>query len=181
MALKGNLETLHDAVVEYVDMPSANDFADIAVRWPTTTESAHGRDTTRCCFPMPVPIDLADLELWKGLPTIGAAISACVRDGKATVETRYSISSLPVGVKRFARAVRGHWGIENTCHWTLDTTFREGESRIRDARMRETFAWRNRYVLSLLNQHPDKDSLIGKRRGCGWNDDFLHEVLAGTG
>ena len=92
-----------------------------------------------------------------------------------------SISSFPVGVKRFARAVRGHWGIENTCHWTLDTTFREGESRIRDARMRENFAWRNRFVLSLLKQHPDKDSLIGKRRGCGWNDDFLHEVLAGTG
>ena len=181
LALKGNQETLHDAVVEYVDQHAKNDFADIAVRRHTTTESAHGRDTTRCYFHMPVPVDLADLELWKGLKTIGVAISACVRDGKETVETRYYISSLPVGVKRFARAVRGHWSIENTCHWSLDMTFREDESRIRDAHLRENFAWLNRFVLSLLKQHPGKDSLVGKRRGCGWNDDFLLEVLAGTG
>ena len=49
-------------------------------------------------------------------------------------------SSLPVGVKRFARAVRGHWGIENTCHWTLDVTYREDESRIRDVNVRQNFA-----------------------------------------
>ena len=181
LALKGNQETLYDAVIEYVDQHAQNDFADIAVRRHTTTETAHGRDTTRCYFHMPVPVDLADLELWKGLATIGVAISACVRDGKETVETRYYISSLPVGVKRFARAVRGHWGIENTCHWSLDMTFREDESRIRDERLRENFAWLNRFVLSLLKQHSGKDSLVMKRRSCGWNDDFLLEVLTGQG
>ena len=60
-------------------------------------------------------------------------------------------------------------------------TFREDESRIRDALMRENFAWRNRFVLALLKQHPGKDSIAMKRRGCGWNDDFLLEVLTGTG
>ena len=59
---------------------------------------------------MPVPTDLADLELWKGLKSIGVAISACVRDGHETVETRYYISSLPVGVKQFAHAIRSHGG-----------------------------------------------------------------------
>ena len=108
------------------------------------------------------------------------AISACVRDGKETVEKRYYISSLPVGVKCFARAVRGHWAIENSCHWTLDMTFREDESRIRDGNLRENFAWLNRFLLSLLKQHPSKNSVVGKRRGCAWNDDFLLEVLTGT-
>lgn len=164
-----------------MDKHGENGFANVEVRRPPTTESAHGRDTARCYFPLPVPIDLADLELWKGLQAIGVAISARVRDGNATVATRYAIGSLPVGVKRFARAVRGHWGIESTCRWTLDMTFREGESRIGDARMRENFAWRNRFVLSLRKQHPGQDSLIGKRRGCGGNDDSLLEVLAGTG
>jgi predicted transposase YbfD/YdcC len=180
LALKGNQETLHDAVIEYVDTHSENGFADIDVRRHTTTETAHGRDTTRCYFQMPVPSDLADLDLWKGLRTIGVAISACVRDGKETVETRYYISSLPVGVKRFARAVRGHWGIENTCHWTLDMTFREDESRIRDRHLRENFAWLNRFSLSLLKQHPGQNSLAMKRRSCGWNEDFLLEVLVGA-
>ena len=68
--------------------------------------------------------------LWKGLKSIGVATSRCLRDGKESVEVRYYISSLTVDVKRFARAVRGHWGIENSCHWSLDMTFREDESRI---------------------------------------------------
>jgi predicted transposase YbfD/YdcC len=83
-------------------------------------------------------------------------------------------------VKRFARAVRGHWGIENSCHWSLDMTFREDESRIRDRNLRENFAWLHRFLLSLLKQHPSKNSVVGKRRGCAWNDDFLLEVLTGT-
>jgi predicted transposase YbfD/YdcC len=180
LALKGNQETLHDAVIAYVEEHAKDDFAAIEVRRHTTTETSHGRETTRCYFQMPVPRDLADRELWMGLTTIGVVVSACVRDGKETVETRYYISSLALGVKRFAHAVRSHWGIENGCHWTLDMTFREDESRIRDEHLRENFAWLNRFSLSLLKQHPGKDSIVMKRRGCGWNDDFLLEVLTGV-
>jgi len=180
LALKGNQEKLHDAVIEYIDQQLENDFAGIDVRQHTTTETAHGRDETRCYTHLPVPSDLPNREQWKGLKSIGVAISACVREGKETIEKRYYISSLPVGVKRFARAVRGHWGIENSCHWSLDMTFREDESRIRDRNLRENFAWLNRFLLSLLKQHPSKNSVVGKRRGCAWNDDFLLEVLTGT-
>ncbi|MFO0911794.1 MAG: hypothetical protein U0795_02450 [Pirellulales bacterium] len=38
----------------------------------------------------------------------------------------------------------------------------------------------NRFLLSLLKQHPSKKSLVGKRRGCAWNDGFLLEVLTGA-
>ena len=92
---------------------------------------------------------------------------------------RYYISSLAVSVKRFARAVRGHWGIENSCHWSLDVTYCEDESRIRDVRMRENFAWFNRFTLSLLKQHPGSESITMKRPSCGWSDDFLTQVLTG--
>jgi predicted transposase YbfD/YdcC len=180
LALKGNQETLHDAVIEYIDQQLENDFAGLDVRQHTTTETAHGRDETRCYTHLPVPSDLPNKEQWKKLKSIGVAISACVRNGKETLEKRYYISSLPVGVKRFARAVRGHWGIENSCHWCLDMTFREDESRIRDRNLRENFAWLNRFLLSLLKQHPSKNSVVGKRRGCAWNDDFLLQVLTGT-
>lgn len=180
LALKGNQETLHDAVIEYIDRQLENDFAGLDVRQQTTTETGHGRDETRCYTHLPVPSDLPNKDQWRGLKSIGVAISACVRDGKETLEKRYYISSLPVGVKRFARAVRGHWGIENSCHWSLDMTFREDESRIRDRTLRENFAWLNRFLLSLLKQHPSKNSVVGKRRGCAWNDDFLLQVLTGT-
>lgn len=180
LALKGNQEKLHDAVIEYIDRQLENDFADVDARRLTTTETAHGREETRCYTHLPAPSDLPNKDQWKRLKSIGVAISACVRDGKETIEKRYYISSLPVGAKRFARAVRGHWGIENSCHWTLDMTFREDESRIRDRTLRENFAWLNRFLLSLLKQHPSKNSVVGKRRGCAWNDDFLLQVLTGT-
>ena len=129
---------------------------------------------------MPVPGDLAELERWQNLTSIGVAISVCVRDGKETVETRYYISSLPMGVKQFAHAIRSHWGIENSCHWSLDVTYREDESRIRHKHLRENFAWLNRFTLSLLKQHSGRQSLVMKRRGCGWNEEFLLQVVMGA-
>ena len=179
LALKGNQGTMHEAVISYVDEQMENNFADIAARRHTTTEKGHGREETRTYIQMPAPKSLPGFALWKGLVSIGLVISLCLRNGKQTTETRYYISSLPVGVKRFARAVRGHWGIENTCHWTLDVTYREDESRIRDVNVRENFAWLNRFTLSLLKQHSSKESIAMKRRHCAWNDTFLTEVLTG--
>jgi predicted transposase YbfD/YdcC len=181
LALKGNQETLHQTVIEYIDEQSENDFANVNARRRLTKETGHGRDETRSYIQMPAPETLQGLELWKGLKSIGVVTSACVRDGKETVETRYYISSLAAGVKRFAHAVRSHWGIENSCHWSLDVTYREDESRIRDEHMRENFAWLNRFTLSLLKQHPDRrTSIVMKRRSCGWNENFLLEVLSGA-
>jgi predicted transposase YbfD/YdcC len=177
LALKGNQETLHQEVIDYIDKQSENDFADVKARRHITQEKGHGREEIRSYIQMPVPDDLRGLELWKGLKSIGVATLACVRDGKETVETRYYISSLAVSVKLFAHAVRSHWGIENSCHWSLDMIYREDESRIRDPHLRENFAWLNRFTLSLLKQHPGKDSIAMKRRACGWSDEFLTEVL----
>ena len=180
LALKGNQETLHQAVIDYIDKQSENDFASVAARRLLTKEKGHGRQEIRSYLHMPVPPDLAELALWQGLTTIGVVVSACVRDGKETIEKRYYISSLQVGVKRFAHAVRSHWGIENSCHWSLDFTFREDESRIRDKNVRENFAWLNRFLLSLLKQYPGRDSIVMRRRACGWDENFLLQVVTGT-
>jgi predicted transposase YbfD/YdcC len=180
LALKGNQETLHQAVIDHIDQQSKNDFADVKARRHITEESGHGREETRSYIQMPVPETLRGLELWKGLQSIGVVTSVCIRDGKETVETRYYISSLAVRVKQFAHAVRSHWGIENSCHWSLDVTYREDESRIRDKHLRENFAWLSRFTLSLLKQHPGKGSLVMKRRSCGWSEEFLLEVVTGA-
>jgi len=178
LALKGNQETLHQEVIDYIDEQAKNDFAEVQARRHITQETGHGRQEIRSYIQMPVPEDLCGLELWKGLKSIGVATLVCVRDGRETTETRYYISSLAVSVKVFAHAVRSHWGIENGCHWSLDMTYREDESRIREPHLRENFAWLNRFTLSLLKQHPGKDSIAMKRRACGWSDEFLVEVLA---
>lgn len=180
LALKGNQGTLHQAVIDYIGEQCDSDFSQVKARQHVTVETGHGREETRTYIQMPAPASLPDLELWKGLKTIGMVALHCVRNGQETVEIRYYISSLPMGVKQFAHAVRSHWAIENTCHWSLDMTFREDESRIRGEQIRENFAWMNRLVLSLLKQHPGKESLVMKRRSCGWSEDFLMQVFTGA-
>ncbi len=181
LALKGNQGTLHQGVIDHIDEKAKDDFANCQARRHLTKETGHGREEIRSYVQMPVPKELKTLELWKGLKSIGMATLLCVRDGKETIETRYYISSLEVGVKCFARAIRSHWGIENGCHWSLDMIYRDDESRIREPNMRENFAWLNRFTLSLLKQHPDKkQSTVMKRRSCGWSEDFLLEVITGA-
>ena len=178
LALKGNQETLHQAVINYIDVQLEGDLSHAQEH--VTTEKGHGREEMRTYLQLPAPEDLPGFMRWKGLKTIGIVTSNCLRDGKETIEFRYYISSLDLEVKRFARAVRGHWGISNSCHWSLDLTFREDESRLREPHLRENFAWLNRFALSLLKQHPGRQSLVMKRRSCGWSDAFLMEVVTGS-
>ena len=88
--------------------------------------------------------------------------------------TTYGISIF-VGFLALCRVV-----VENSCHWSLDVTYREDESRIQNKHMRENFAWLRRLTLSLLKQHPGRESVAMKRRSCGWSDDFMLEVLTGA-
>jgi len=179
LALKGNQGSLYEAASQYVDKQMQNDFADVKVRRHTTTETSHGREETRTYVQMSVPKDLTGISRWAGLKTIGIAIVICTRSGKETVNIRYFISSLGIGIHRFANAVRSHWGIENSCHWCLDVTYREDESRIREKHLRENFAWLNRFTLSLLKQNGNGKSVAMNRRRCGWNDDVLVQILTG--
>jgi predicted transposase YbfD/YdcC len=178
LALKGNQETLQQAVIAYIDEQLEGDLTDAQEH--VTTETKHGREETRTYLQLPAPETLPGFLRWKGLKSIGLVTSCCLRDGKETIAVRYYVSSLEVEVKEFARAVRGHWSIEDSCHWTLDMTFREDESRLREGNLRENFAWLNRFALSLLKQHPGRQSLVMKRRSCGWSDTFLMEVVTGS-
>jgi predicted transposase YbfD/YdcC len=179
LAVKGNQGTLFHSVVAHFNDQILAGLPRGTVQRHVTRQTGHGRQETRVYLLMAVPKTLADLALWKGLKSIGMVISKCIRNGKETIEHRYYISSLPVDAKVFARAVRNHWGIENACHWSLDVTYREDESRIRHDVLRQNFAWLYRFTLSLLKQHPGPESLAMKRRSCGWSDDFLIEVLTG--
>ena len=110
LALKGNQETLHQAVIGYIDEQLEGDLDDAQEQ--VTTEKGHGREEMRTYLQLPAPEKLPGFMRWKGLKSVGVVTSRCLRDGKESIEVRYYISSLTVDVKRFARAVRGHWGIE---------------------------------------------------------------------
>ena len=154
-----------------------NDFANVTVRKYQQTVKGHGRLDTLTYYQFEVPEVLPGRSNWQKFRTIGVAIRVSEEGDKVTREVRYFISSLRLGIKRFAGAVRGHWGIENTLHWCLDVTFREDESRLRDRHAADNIAWLKRFAISLLKQRTDKESIAMRRRMAGWNTDYLSQVL----
>jgi predicted transposase YbfD/YdcC len=176
LALKRNHEALHTAVIEHIDEQLEGDLED--AQELTTTDRGHGRCEERTYLQLPAPEGLPGKAEWKGLESVGVVTSLREEGGKESVEVRYYLSSLPVDVNLFARAVRGHWSVENACHWTLDVTFREDDSRIRERVLGKNINWLYRFTLSILKQHPDRRlSLIMRRRLCGWSEKFLMEII----
>jgi len=79
LALKGNQESLHRATVDYIEVHMENDFAGMGARRYTTTEKGHGREETRTYIQLPAPPSLPGFKLWKGLKSIGGAVSLRAR------------------------------------------------------------------------------------------------------
>ncbi len=121
-------------------------------------------------------------DAWPGLKAIGMAVRVSRKpDGTTTCDARYYITSRFLSGKRFADAVRGHWGIENSLHWVLDVSFNEDQSRTRKRFAASNLSWLRRFAISLLKRHSSKHSIVGKSRICGWDDDFLMQVLTNKG
>ncbi len=95
-------------------------------------------------------------------------------------ETMFVISSHLPNVKRLAKHIRGHWGIENRQHWVLDVTFAEDKSRIRKGSTPEISAALRRMALNILQRDTTlKENIRGKRLRAGWDETVLNNIYAG--
>ena len=181
LAVKNNQPALHTAISDYFLHLHETDFADCQVRQLTTLDDSHGRQERRTYYVTALPESMHSFATeWKQLTSIGQAINITLRDGREVADIRYFILSRPPQVKRFASAVRGHWGIENSLHWTLDMTFREDESRIRKDHGPENFATIRRTALGLIKQDKSKGSVKKKRKRAGWNNEALLTIVQNT-
>ena len=180
LAVKGNQKTLHSGVQRFFSEHSRDDLANVSVRRHQTHERGHGRDETRIYSICKVPDNLADKGRWPHLRAIGMAINITVRDGKETRDVRYYILSRYLSGQRFGDAVRSHWAIENSCHWQLDVTFQEDQSRIRKGHADANFSVLRRMALSLLkNNNSRKVGIKNKRLIAALDEEYLTEVLLG--
>jgi predicted transposase YbfD/YdcC len=177
LAVKDNQPKLHAAITAFFTEQIERDFAEVQYRVYESEEEAHGRIDERSYFLTKVPRDFAPAADWPQIKAIGYALRWTTRaDGSQTSEVRYYVSTRYVSGKRFAEAVRGHWGIE-AMHWVLDVTFREDDSRTRERTLANNLSWLRRFAVTLLKRHPEKDSIKGKMLHCGYSTDFLTEVL----
>ena len=94
-----------------------------------------------------------------------------------TVDVRYLITFV-TDVKLFAKAVRQHWGIENSLHWCLDMCFDEDHCRVRVDNSGENFAVLRHIATNLYKSFTMvKLSLKAKRFRCSFDDEFLASVI----
>ena len=189
LALKGNQETVHEEVKSFLDAtlleqqtprPPGVKPSKVAATLVSleTVEKDHGRLEIRRYYQSDQLDWFADRPKWEGLKSVGMVESLRQVDGKTTVERRYYLASLPLGVGTFARAVRSHWGVENKVHWIMDVCFREDQSRARTGYAAENLATLRRLALNLLNREKTKKRGIrGKQLNAGWDNAYLLRLL----
>jgi predicted transposase YbfD/YdcC len=179
LAVKDNQPTLHQAVHEAFNQLADDDYSEPTLRRFKTVARDHGRTETREYFIASAPADLPGADQWPELQSIGMVLRTRTEGDHISEEVAYYIGSIAPTVKRFARVVRGHWGIETTLHWSLDVTFSEDHSRVRKDRGPENLGMLRRLVVSILQQDTSsKASLRGKRLIAGWDDQALLKILA---
>lgn len=177
IAVKDNQPNLKTAIAEFYTEQIERDFEDLKYRVYESQEKGHGRLDERTYYLTQTPKDFAPKKDWPFVKAIGYALRWTTHaDGSTSSEVRYFISTRYLSGKRFAEAVRSHWGIESM-HWVLDVTFREDDSRTRERVLGNNLSWLRRFAITLLKRHPAKDSIKGKMLRCGYNKDFLAEVL----
>lgn len=177
LGLKGNQGAMHEAVEDYFTTAEAHQFAGIAHDYHGELDKDHGRLEQRRYWIVEDLSTLPDIENWKGLRSIGMVERECVQGDTTSVERRYFINSIAAEAKRFAHAVRGHWGVENPLHWRLDVVLGDDASRIRKGNAPAIMTSIRQLCMNLFERESSSMSLAKKRRKAAWNDDYRAKVL----
>lgn len=187
LALKGNQSTTHDEIRTFFDdLIPPDPSLGTPLRPPQTdyvefVEADHGRVETRRYWITDQIGWFADTAEWEGLRSFGIVDSVREIGDSRSFERRCFLLSIPPDANTFAKACRGHWGVENPLHWTLDVTFREDNSRARSGHAPENLAALRRLALNAIksNKSQPKLSVRSRRLMAAWNHDYLASLLGG--
>lgn len=179
LALKGNQGRLHGEVESFLEDAQVNGFAGVGHDFLETSELGHGRHETRRYWITEEIAWLTARDQWANLRSIGMVESLREHQGQVTTERRFYLCSLGADAPTFARAVRGHWAIENSLHWSLDVSFGEDQCRVRVGHAAENFAILRHLALNLLKADTTKKvGLKAKQKCAGWDHHYLLSLLS---
>lgn len=199
LSLKENQKTLYEDVELYMEkevLPQQRKELEQKEEYHCTIDNEHGRLEKREYYICNDVSWLWQKDEWESLRGFGVCVSTVTTEQrvaieiegkktykleeKTTVTKHYAIYSVKkMTAKKFAEYKRGHWGIENTLHWSLDMTFREDESRARADYSAENLNIIRHLSYNLLKSETTaKASLTTKRLMCAWDDSYLLKVLA---
>ena len=151
-------------------------------------KDSHGRLEQRTC----TVLNLSDLEQtyqeqygklferWLGLKCLIMVV--CQRTVKAknktSAEARFYICSSLLTASKANQVVRGHWEVENSLHWILDTIMGEDEGRKRAGNSAANFSIFRKLAFNQLKAYDDpKVSMKRKMKKCAMSESYLEDVL----
>lgn len=192
LSVKGNQGDLHKELIDQFDFASRQlGVSNLDEKnWSYYEEEVvnrgrlERRQTVVCHY-----LEWMDTEIraaWKELSCIILVQrQVCDNEGKWHQETHYYMSSLKgVRAKKIQKYIRSHWRIENSCHWVLDTLFREDHNQTGKRNSAKNLATMRRIALNALKQATDHStrkrpsSLTKKQLRAAHDEAYREEVLS---
>lgn len=178
IGLKDNQPTLAADMRALVEEGCETNFADLTTDVYTTRENARGGIEERTIRVIEIPEESPHRTKWQDLRTLAVVLTRTERDGNENFETRMYLSSLSPKAKRMSQAIRSHWGIENTLHWSMDVTFGEDHHRFLNRNGVQNLSAIRRFAIAILRR--DTKTKLGaknKRFKAAMNPDYILDVL----
>jgi predicted transposase YbfD/YdcC len=131
LPVKENHKDFYEDIKLLFEDADRKDFKGIDAAESHTTEKSAGRVEERYYELIDVE-DLISAKEWAGCTSVGRVTRKRSKGEKISTEVCYYITSMDLDIKRFAKAVRKHWGVENGLHMALDVIFEEDKHRYQD-------------------------------------------------
>jgi len=180
LQVKKNQETLHDRIKETFDELTVRPVRGVTYSFHEDVDAGHGRVETRRIWTTEWIDWLAQRSEWAGLRSFVCVESERTVEGRTSTERRYFISDLhDLDARSMLDYVRGHWGIENRLHWSLDVAFHEDTLRQRVGHSAENLSRIRRLALNLLRRDKTcRAGIKGKRLQACLKEDYLIRILS---
>jgi predicted transposase YbfD/YdcC len=178
LAVKANQATIRAEIESYfADAPQAE------LESLLDTDKGHGRIEERTVTVSAETQWLGGQRHFPGefrLPAVKCVLRVTTRThlkDHCRADTRYYISSRCLSAAEAAKAVRSHWAIENSLHWTLDVVFHDDLRRNRKGHGAINMAIVRHFAFNLVRTIADKRTLKNRRKRAGWDTKYLATIL----
>jgi len=172
--VKGNQPTLQQDIALFFQDRAGPDFVEV-------TPPDHGRIETRKIW------TTAALNSYLDFPHVGQAFviereAINKKTGEHSHEIAYGITSQTpeqADARQVLKVNRGHWAIENSCHYTLDWNYDEDRCRIRTGHGPENITRLRRFAIGIIKSK-GCSSVAQKMRELNKNTRLVFDYLKMT-